>query len=110
MACSQHSHQAFGPISFPPLSFLPARRVNAYVDVRLKAGEDELCMVSLQRHDSVSGNILVRDNFGGSASSKAYWIQRKVSKLTYGSVRVGYVLRPKHSTSNEGYIINNAWE
>uniref|UniRef100_A0A7S2MIH6 Protein kinase domain-containing protein n=1 Tax=Helicotheca tamesis TaxID=374047 RepID=A0A7S2MIH6_9STRA len=97
------------PIPFPTLALLPARRLNAYVDVPHVEGDD-ISMATLRRRDSVSGNVVVRVNADGSFSSKAYWVQRKVSKVTCGSVRAGYVLRPMASSNEDAYSATRPWE
>jgi hypothetical protein len=48
---------------------------------------------TLQRRNSTSGNILIIEHPGSEAPTKAFLMQRKVSKTSFGSIRVGFVLR-----------------
>mmetsp|Transcript_15732 Transcript_15732/g.45348 ORF Transcript_15732/g.45348 Transcript_15732/m.45348 type:complete len:600 (-) Transcript_15732:759-2558(-) len=63
--------------------------------------------LGLQRAESMSGNVLVvleGSSTGVKQADEArrgYWIQRKVGKLTHGSVRIGYVLRRREEEEED---------
>jgi hypothetical protein len=58
---------------------------------------------TLRRRSSLSGNILKVEDPQGE---KAYFLQRKISKTSYGSVRVGFLLQSTGDESGMGVEYN----
>uniref|UniRef100_A0A7R9Z7M0 Protein kinase domain-containing protein n=1 Tax=Pseudictyota dubia TaxID=2749911 RepID=A0A7R9Z7M0_9STRA len=106
------SNPAHEPLPFPSPKFVTGKRFSMPVHVP-EVGEDvddssEGCgdvvygPAMLIRSDSMAGNnVLARMDGEGEMPRKAYWIQRKLAKTTYGVVRVGYVLRPRTDDPDE---------
>lgn len=86
---------------FPPPDMLVARRVTGRV-ISPEVSPDtngnplDLFCGDLKGDDSsdLRGNILVLEDPSSGESSRAYWLQRKLSKTTNGYARVGFLVRP----------------
>ena len=110
MCCSE-------PIAFDPPQILTATRVTGHVVVPenelsdLMANPLDLtwnaaCIAhmetpgppALKRRCSQSGNILLVDHLDGQ---KAYFLQRKIAKTTFGCIRVGFLCEQKEENDDD---------
>ncbi len=64
---------------------------------------------AFQRRNSTSGNILIIEHPGSEIPTKAYLMQRKINKTSFGSVRVGFELRFRPEEERVGDDIEQ-WE
>ena len=108
------------PLPFDGIVFKSAQRVMKPVHVQVPRDDEadgaststsqmdkipDRPSMGLQRAESMSGNVLVvldEGDGGLDQARRAYWIQRKISKTTNGSVRIGYVLRRREVEEQQG--------